>query len=289
MAVAEAYIPPASPVRWGKAKVAKARGSLDLVAIGLLPLITILAIVGPLLAPYDPKSIADNSGSPLAPGSSGFPLGTDSVGRDIFSRVLYGIRSSWLSALFVVALGLLIGGIVGLIAGSVGGWLDDLLMRVTDLFLALPAPVVAIALIAALGPSLQHTLIAVSVVWWPFYARIIRGEVRSLAARPHIEAAKLAGTGRVRIALRHLLPGAVPAAVVTASLDIGNLILTLASLSFLGLGQPAPAPELGADTARGLSFLLQNWWIPVMPGLAVMVLSLCSNLAGDGIRNRMGR
>jgi peptide/nickel transport system permease protein len=147
--------------------------------------------------------------------------------------------------------------------------------------------VVAIAVVAGLGPGLFHTLLAVSIVWWPFYARIVRGEVRTLAARPHVEAARLAGAGQVRIALRHLLPGVVPAAVVTASLDIGTLVLTLAGLSFLGLGQSAPAPELGADTARNLSYLLQDWWIPVMPGLAVLVLSLAANIAGDGIRNLM--
>ena len=120
-------------------------------------------------------------------------------------------------------------------------------MRITDLFLALPAPVLAIAVVAALGPGFLHTLIAVAIVWWPFYARIVRGEVRSLAVRPHVEAARLAGAGPLRIALRHVLPGVVPAAIVTASLDVGNLVLTLAALSFLGLGQPQPAPELGAD------------------------------------------
>jgi peptide/nickel transport system permease protein len=147
--------------------------------------------------------------------------------------------------------------------------------------------VLAIAVVAALGQGFVHTLLAVAIVWWPFYARIVRGEVRALATRPHVDAARLAGIGTFRIALRHLAPGAVPATIVTASLDIGNLVLTLAGLSFLGLGQPAPAPELGADSARNLSFLLQQWWIPVMPGLAVLVLAMIGNLAGDAIRNLM--
>jgi peptide/nickel transport system permease protein len=203
----------------------------------------------------------------------------------VLSRVLYGIRASWFAALGVVAVGVLIGGVIGLVAGTLGGWVDNLLMRITDGFLALPAPIVAIAVVAALGPSLWHTLLAVSIVWWPFYARIVRGEVRTLAARPHVEAARLAGSGTWRIATRHLLPGAVPATLVTASLDVGNLILTLAGLSFLGLGQSAPAPELGADTARNLSYLLYDWWIPVMPGIAVALLALAANIAGDGIRN----
>ena len=187
----------------------------------------------------------------------------------------------------VVAVGLLIGGLVGLIAGAAGGWIDTLLMRITDGFLSLPAPVLAIAVVAALGPGFVHTLIAVSIVWWPFYARMVRGEIARLAARPHVEAARLAGVGPIRIAVRHLLPGAVPNALVAASLDIGTLILTLAALSFLGLGQSAPAPELGADTARNLSYFLQQWWIPVMPGLGVLVLALVGNIAGDCLRNLM--
>jgi peptide/nickel transport system permease protein len=284
MAVAEAYAP-TIPVRGGKAKAARARSRLDLATAGLLALVTLIALAAPLLAPHNPLSPA---GQPeLKPGQGGFLLGSDTVGRDILSRVLYGLRSSWLAALAVVALGLLIGGLIGLVAGASGGWVDNLLMRITDGFLALPAPIVAIAVVAGLGGGLFHTLIAVSVVWWPFYARIVRGEIRTLAARPHVEAARLAGTGRARVALRHLLPGAVPSAAVTASLDIGNLVLTLAGLSFLGLGQSAPAPELGADTARNLSYLLQDWWIPVMPGIAVALLALAANVAGDGVRNLM--
>jgi peptide/nickel transport system permease protein len=284
MAVAEAYVP-TIPVRGGKAKVARVRSRLDVATAGLLGLVTVIALAAPVLAPHNPLSPV---GQPeLKPGQGGFLLGSDTVGRDILSRVLYGLRSSWLAALAVVALGLLIGGLIGLVAGASGGWVDNLLMRITDGFLALPAPIVAIAVVAGLGGGLFHTLIAVSVVWWPFYARIVRGEIRTLAARPHVEAARLAGTGRVRVAVRHLLPGAVPSAAVTASLDIGNLVLTLAGLSFLGLGQSAPAPELGADTARNLSYLLQDWWIPVMPGIAVALLALAANVAGDGVRNLM--
>jgi len=254
-------------------------------AVSLVLIVTLVAVAVPIISPHDPLVPA---GMPLqAPGKNGFLLGTDSIGRDILSRVLYGVRASWFAALVVVAAGLLIGGLVGLIAGATGGWLDSLLMRITDAFLSLPAPVLAIAVVAALGPGFVHTLIAVSIVWWPFYARLMRGEVARLAARPHIEAARLAGVGPIRLASRHLLPGAVPNALVAASLDIGNLILTLAALSFLGLGQAAPAPELGADTARNLTYFLQQWWVPVMPGVAVLVLALAANLAGDGLRNLM--
>ncbi|WP_431231838.1 ABC transporter permease [Mycolicibacterium psychrotolerans] len=253
--------------------------------VSLLLLVTVIAVAVPLLAPHDPLVPV---GMPLqAPGKNGFLLGTDSVGRDILSRVLFGVRSSWFAALVVVGVGLLIGGLVGLIAGATGGWLDATLMRITDGFLSLPAPVLAIAVVAALGPGFVHTLIAVSIVWWPFYARLVRGEVARLAARPHVEAARLAGVGPVRVAMRHLLPGAVPNALVAASLDLGTLILTLAALSFLGLGQSAPAPELGADAARNLSYFLQQWWVPVMPGLGVLVLAVIGNVAGDSLRNLM--
>jgi peptide/nickel transport system permease protein len=254
----------------------------DRVVLSLLALICLVAVFAPLLAPHTATVPA---GRPfLAPGGA-FPLGTDEVGRDVLSRVLYGVRSSWLSSLVVIASGLLVGGLIGLVAGAAGGWVDAMLMRITDAFLALPGPVLAIAVVAALGPSLWHTLLAVMVVWWPFYARIVRGEVRALAVRPHVEAARLAGVGRVRIALRHLLPGAIPSTLVSASLDVGNLVLTLSALSFLGLGAPSPAPELGGMAARGLPYLLEQWWIPVMPGLAVLVLALVANLAGDALRN----
>ncbi|NKZ11450.1 ABC transporter permease [Mycolicibacterium septicum DSM 44393] len=258
---------------------------LNWAGFSMVIMLTLLVIAVPLIAPHDPLTPV---GMPLqAPGKNGFLLGTDSVGRDILSRVLYGARSSWFAALVVVAVGLAIGGLVGLIAGASGGWIDSLLMRITDAFLSLPAPVLAIAVVAALGPSFVHTLIAVSIVWWPFYARLVRGEVARLAARPHVEAAKLAGVSRFRLATRHLLPGAVPNALVAASLDLGTLILTVAALSFLGLGQAAPAPELGADSARNLSYFLQQWWIPVMPGLGVLVLALVGNIAGDCLRNLM--
>jgi peptide/nickel transport system permease protein len=301
MAVAEPYTPPAeAPGRWrlgrprqqGKqgmnswARRASRARRRDIAAASLLGIVTLVAVLAPVLAPY---STIQPVGLPqLPPGSGGFLLGTDAIGRDILSRVLIGWQSSWFAALAVIASGLFIGGLVGLVAGTFGGITDTILMRVTDGFLALPAPVLAIAVVAALGPGFAHTLIAVAIVWWPFYARIVRGEISSLRARPHVEAARLAGAGRIRIAVRHLLPGAIPAAVVTASLDVGNLVLTLAALSFLGLGQPQPAAELGADTARNLPYLLQEWWIPVMPGLAVMIMALASNIAGDGVRNLLG-
>lgn len=287
MVVAETY---AASRRRRTSHLASARrmvrtaSGVDQVGTVLLGLLVLAAIFAPLLAPYSPIA---PSGLPFTPPlSGGHLMGTDEVGYDIFSRVLYGLRSSLIGVVLVVTSGVIIGGAIGLVAGTRGGKLDAFLMRLTDLFLALPGPVLAIALVAALGPSEMHTLLAVAIVWWPFYARIMRGEIRALAARPHFEAAQMAGVRPFRRVVRYLLPGATNAIVVTASLDVGNLVLTLAGLSFLGLGAPAPAPELGAMAARGLVYLLQNWWVSVMPAFAVFLLSMAANLTGDAFGAR---
>jgi peptide/nickel transport system permease protein len=259
---------------------------LDRIALGLLGLMTLVAIFASRLAPH--PAIDPVGPSFQEPFSGEFILGTDDVGRDIFSRVIVGMGTTWLAAVVVILSGVLIGGLIGLIAGASGGWIDNVLMRFTDVFLALPGPILAIAVVAALGPSLDNLLIAVAIVWWPFYARIVRGEVKALAARPHLEAARLAGAGRFRRAFRHLLPGAIPAVLVTASLDVMALVITLASLSFLGLGSPAPEPELGAMSYRGINYLMEYWWVPIMPAIAVMVMAVVANLAGDATRDLLG-
>ena len=183
----------------------RASRTWSIAGASLFIVMTLIALAAPILSPHDPLVPV---GVPLAaPGHDGFLLGSDTIGRDVLSRTLYGVRASWFAALVVVAGGLLIGGLIGVVAGASGGRVDNLLMRITDIFLALPAPVLAIAVVASLGPSFSHTLIAVSIVWWPFYARIVRGEINKYAARPHVEAARLAGAGRIRIAVRHLLPG----------------------------------------------------------------------------------
>lgn len=286
MAVAAVVLDTPARARTGRAITTLSRAGA-VVAVGAFVVVTVIAVLASALAPYTAAEIA---GEPmLPPGSAGHLLGTDDNGRDLLSRMLFGIQTSWLCALAIVALGLVIGGLVGLVAGASGGRVEAVLMRITDGFLALPAPVLAVAIVAALGPGLFHTLIAVSIVWWPYYTRIVRGEVVALAARPHVEAAKLAGAGPVSLVTRHLLPGVVPSSVVAASQDVGNVILTLAALSFLGLGAPAPAAELGADTARNMSALLNNWWIPVVPGVAVGLLSLVATVSGDGINTFISR
>jgi peptide/nickel transport system permease protein len=262
--------------------VGRRPGNAALVAFGL---VTLVALLAGTLAPHGADAIT--AVAPLHAPTAAAPFGTDEVGRDIFSRVLYGIRESWFSALTVILSGAAIGALVGGLAGAAGGLLDGLFMRITDLFLALPAPILAIAVVSALGPSLVHALLALSIVWWPWYARIVRGEVRALSVRAHADAARLAGVTRARLLLRHLLPGAIRPVVVTMSLDVGNLVLALAALSFIGLGAPAPSPELGGMSARGLDYLLGHAWVPLFPAFGVALLALIANLAGDGLARRL--
>lgn len=287
-APAAAKVPGATSKLWrGRRPITPGALSGDTVWHALIPffVLSFVILVAPLLAPYGSTDV--NSIGALHSPTSGAWFGTDEIGRDVFSRVLIGMRVSWFSALGVIFLGTIIGGLIGAIAGAFGGKLDMVLMRITDLFLSLPAPVLAIAVVAAMGPSLRNTLIALSIVWWPWYARIVRGEVRALAARPHTEAAKLAGVSRTRLVLKHLLPGAMAPVIVTMSLDVGNLILALAGLSFIGLGAPPPAPELGAMSARGLQYLFGHPWVPIAPAAAVALLALAANLLGDSINRRL--
>jgi peptide/nickel transport system permease protein len=259
-------------------------GDLDR-ALMPVAIVSLVFLVVPVFAPYSAMAIT-KVGALHAPSLHAL-LGTDEVGRDVFSRVLYGLRTSWFAALGVIIVGATFGGLVGALAGTFGGWIDTVLMRITDLFLALPAAVLAIAVVASMGPSLFHTLIALVIVWWPWYARIVRGEVRALASRPHAEAARLAGVSRRRLVLRHLLPGTIPPVVVTMSLDVGNLVLVLATLSFIGLGAPPPSAELGAMSARGLEYLFGHPWVPIAPAVAVALLALVANLLGDSINRRL--
>jgi peptide/nickel transport system permease protein len=259
-------------------------GRLERAGLAVLALTTAVAVLAPLLAPYSPTT-AVHAESFAPPGTHGLLVGSDELSRDLFSRVLYGIRASWLSALAVIASGVLIGGLIGTVAGIAGGWIDTTLMRVTALFLALPAAVLAIAVIAALGPSLPHTLVAVGIVWWPWYARIVRAEVRAQAVRAHVDAARLAGVGRGA-------PGAAASATRSVSggaghgqprcreprLDPGRAVVHRAWLATSGA-------ELGAMAARGMPYLFGHPWIPLAPAIAVFLLAVAANLAGDGLRD----
>jgi peptide/nickel transport system permease protein len=291
MAIAQPYVPVPLVRVPSRSNVALAlnqyfRGTSvsSWIAFAALAGMFLVAIFAHVLAPFDPLVPA---GKPMTAPSAENWLGTDTVGRDLLSRVLVGMSTSWWGALGVVASGVVIGGVIGLIAGAFGGIVDSMLMRITDVFLSLPGPILAIAVVAALGPSYIHTLIGVSIVWWPLYTRIVRAEVRKLRASPHMEAARIAGAGWWRQLTRHLLPGAVPVTIITASLDIAALVLLLSGLSFLGLGAPQPAPELGAMSAQGMTHIFSAWWIPIFPAVAVGVIAIVSNFAGDALRDRI--
>jgi peptide/nickel transport system permease protein len=256
-------------------------GTLERLGLAGVIVITMVAIFGPELAPYDPMLRVSEA---FGPPSLTHLFGTDEIGRDLFSRVLLGIRYTWLPGLAVISTSLVIGSAVGVFAGMVGGWIDALLQRIVELFLVLPSTLIAIAVIAALGPGLLNTMIAITIFWWPWYARMSRDEVRRLRARPHVEAARIAGVRAPRLMLRYLLPGTIPALVVAATLDVANIILTLSVISFLGLGMPAPAPELGAMTARSVDSLTTYWWLPILPAVVIFIMSISANLAGDGMR-----
>jgi peptide/nickel transport system permease protein len=289
MAIAEQYVarelPPARS-KMGSAVRQYFLGTSvsSYVAFGALAIMLFIAVFGRWLAPYDPLVRA---GTPMTAPSAHNLLGTDTVGRDLLSRVLVGMQTSWWGAIAVVASGVIIGGLIGLIAGACGGIVDAVLMRMTDVFLALPGAILAVAVVAAIGPSYIHTLFGVAIVWWPLYTRIVRAEVRKLKASPHMDAARIARVGWWRMLYRHLLPGAVPVTIITASLDIAALVLMLSSLSFLGLGAPEPAPELGAMSAQGVTYIFNAWWIPVMPAIAVALIAVVSNFAGDALRDRI--
>jgi peptide/nickel transport system permease protein len=251
-------------------------------AIAGLMVLSVALLVAPLLLTAGERDLV---GEPFEHVFARHLLGTDSQGRDLFARTVLGLRTSWFSALAVVAIGVVIGAVIGLVAGFTGRWVDAVLMRATDAALALPGPLVALAVVAALGPGLRNTLIAVAATWWPWYARIVRGEVHRLRGRPFVEAARSGGIGRFRTALVHVLPGAFGPLIVAASLDVGIVMLVLAGLSFLGLGSPPPAAELGAMTSQGLTYLFNAPWIALVPAIALFGIAVLANLAGDALRD----
>ncbi|WP_375430797.1 ABC transporter permease [uncultured Friedmanniella sp.] len=256
-------------------------GLLERVALVAVVVLTLLLLAVPAVLPHTARDIV---GDPFVAPGGHFWLGTDSQGRDVFSRVLLGLRTSWFGALAVIVLGALVGGTIGLVAGIAGGVVDTVLMRLTDAALALPGTLVALMVVAALGPSLRNTLLAVAVTWWPWYARIVRGQTRTVMQLPHVDAARLGGFSAVRRALVHVLPGSLGPVLVAASLDIGSVLLVLAGLSFIGLGSPAPAAEIGSMSANGLTYLFNAPWIALAPAVALFAVAVLANFAGDGLQ-----
>jgi peptide/nickel transport system permease protein len=235
------------------------------------------------MATHDPYHIS--AAEKLQGPSSGHWFGTDDLGRDLLSRVLTGARISLAVAIVVLALAMVLGVGLGLIAGYWGGWVDEVLMRTTDVFLAFPRLVLAIAIAATLGAGLSNTVLAIALSWWPWYTRLVRGQLLSLREQEYVQAAVSLGAGPPRILLRHLLPNVGTTVVIQASIDIGFAILATASLSFIGLGAQPPTPEWGAIIAQARSYMVDAWWYPTFPGLAIFLAVLGFNLLGNAIRD----
>ena len=243
----------------------------------------LLAIFVPLVAPYDP--LAQSAQLFLAPSASHL-FGTDELGRDVFSRVLWASRLSLPLAFFLVAMAVLIGGVLGGLAGYFGGWVDEVVMRATDLVFAFPTIILAMAVTAALGPSLRNAVLAVLVVFWPAYARVVRGLVLSLGEADYVSASRLLGASSRRALLVDVLPNVAGPVLVLATLDLGNAVLLLAGLSFLGLGAQPPAPEWGSMVNTGTQYF-QRWWMGTFPGFAILSVVLAFNFIGDSLRDAL--
>ncbi len=254
--------------------------------LGSLVLIAVLVFTGlfaPFLSPYDPVEISpDRRLSP--PGASNL-LGTDEVGRDILSRIIWGARISLQIGLTIVFFAAVIGIVIGLISGYFGGVVDQVLMRFTDMFISFPTLILAIAMTAALGPNLFNAVLAMIIVWWPIYARLIRSEVLTVKEKEYIKAIQALGAHPLKILFFHVLPNSIDVVIVRASIDFGNAVMFCAALSFIGLGAQPPQPEWGAMVTTGRDYLRDAWWLVTFPGLAIFLTVMAFNLFGDGLRD----
>jgi peptide/nickel transport system permease protein len=241
------------------------------------------AIFVPFIAPYDP--LAQSAQLFLAP-TSAHLFGTDELGRDVFSRVLWASRLSLPLAFFLVVMAVAIGGVLGGVAGYFGGWVDEIVMRATDLVFAFPTIILAMAVTAALGPSLRNAVLAVLVVFWPSYARVVRGLVMALGQADYVSASRLLGASARRALLVDILPNVAGPVLVLATLDLGNAVLLLAGLSFLGLGAQPPTPEWGSMVNTGTQYF-QRWWMGTFPGFAILSVVLAFNFLGDSLRDAL--
>ena len=259
------------------------RSPLALAGLVLVALSAGAAVGAPWIALQDP--LAQDLTHRLSGPTRTHPFGTDSLGRDIYSRVIYGARISVVSGVAVVAAAAVFGVAAGTAAGWLGGWWDEGLMRLTDMFLAFPPLILAMAISAILRPSLTNALLAIAVTSWPAYGRLMRAQVLSLRARDYIEAARSQGATDLAIVGRHLVPNAIGPLLIQATLDVGGIILTAAGLSFIGFGAQPPTPEWGVMVSEGRRFLMDQWWVATFPAIAILLLVLGFNLLGDGVRD----
>ncbi len=258
--------------------------AMAMFGLSILVFLVVVAALAPWLAPQDPL-IQDLGARLQPPGSPGYILGSDSLGRDILSRLIYGSRISLYIVTLVAIVAPIAGLFVGTVAGYTGGWLDIVLMRITDIFLAFPRLVLALAFVAALGAGIENAVLAISLTAWPPYARIARAETLTIRNSDFIHAIRLQGAGPLRIITKHIWPLCISSLVVRVTLDMAGIILAAAGLGFLGLGAQPPSPEWGAMISEGRKFILDHWWVATMPGLAIFTVSLAFNLLGDGLRD----
>jgi len=256
---------------------------LAVIGTVIIGLILLIALFAPLLAPYDP--IATDLSRKLEAPSAAHPFGLDQFGRDVLSRVIMGSRIEVQIIFIISVISIAIGLVVGIVAGYFGGVVDEILMRITDIFLAFPRLVLAMAFAAALRPTLTNAIVAISLVEWTVYARLARAEAIKVRSQPYIEAIKAVGASDFKIMMFHVLPMSISPVIVQLTMRMGTIILTAASLGFLGLGAQPPLPEWGAIVSDGRSYLMNNWWITAFPGMAIAITVLGFNLLGDGIRD----
>lgn len=263
-----------------------ARNRLALLGLLIVLVLIVLALAADLLAPYSPYSGDLRSTRLLAPSWAHW-CGTDDLGRDILSRIIHGARITLFVVALVAVLAAPIGLLVGTVAGYAGGLADAALMRITDIFLAFPRLILALALVAALGPGIENAVIAIALTSWPPYARLARAETLTLRQSDFIAAVQLLGASPWRIVLRHIMPLCLSSVLVRVTLDMAGIILTAAGLGFLGLGAQPPTPEWGAMIANGRLYVLDQWWVAAAPGAAIFIVSLAFNLLGDGLRDAL--
>jgi peptide/nickel transport system permease protein len=261
------------------------QNKLAMIGLGIVLLLVLVAIFADLIAPYDPLISGDLRTARLVPPSWDHLMGTDDQARDIFSRVVHGSRLTLMVVALVAIIATPIGLLVGTTAGYFGGWTDTILMRITDIFLAFPRLILALAFVAALGPGIENAIIAIAITSWPPYARLARAETLTIRDTDYIAAIRLQGASSLRIISGHVVPLCLSSVIIRVTLDMAGIILTAAGLGFLGLGAQPPQPEWGAMIAAGRRFLLDFWWVATMPGIAIFTVSLGFNLLGDGLRD----
>ena len=249
------------------------------IVIGLI----VMAVFAPIFATHSPT--AQNLSMRLMPPSGENWMGTDELGRDIWSRVVFGSQITLVIVLLVAVLAAPVGLVVGAVSGYFGGWTDRILMGITDIFLSMPKLILALAFVAALGPGIQNAIIAIAIATWPSYARIARAETLTIRNSEFISAVELQGASRLRVIVAHILPLCTSSMIVRVTLDMAGIILTAAGLGFIGLGAQPPLPEWGAMISRGRSFILDQWWVATMPGFAIVIVSLGFCFLGDGLRD----